>query len=53
MGTTVVKNVPTDIMGQDVKKNATVITIDNSVIMCTDAYKGQIQRTTSQSTTQK
>ena len=35
------------------KTNATVITIQNSVIMCTDAYKGQIQRTTSQPTTQK
>ena len=50
---TVVKNVPTDIMGENVSTNATVTAIHNSVIMCADAYKGQKQRTTSQPTTQK
>ena len=38
-------------MGKDVKTNATV-TIHKSVIMCVDAYKSQIQRTTSHPTTQ-
>ena len=51
MEATVVKNVPTNIMGEDVKTNATVITMYNSVIMCGDAYKGQKQQTTSQPTT--
>ena len=52
MDTTVVKHVPTNIMGEDVLTNATV-TIHNSVIMFADAYQGQLQRTTSQPTTQK
>ena len=39
-------------MGKDVKTNAFVITIHNSVIMFADAYQGQLQRT-SQPTTQK
>ena len=52
METAVVKHVPTDIMGENVSRNATVITIHNSVIMCADAYKSHIQRTTSQPTTQ-
>ena len=52
METTVVKHVPTNILGENVTTNATV-TQHNSVIMCADAYKGHIQRTTSQPTTQK
>ena len=32
-------------MGEDVKTNATVITMYNSVILCGDAYKGQKQLT--------
>ena len=41
-----------DIMVENVPTNATV-TIHKSVNMCVDAYKGHIQRTTSQPTTQK
>ena len=50
--TTVIKHAPTDIMGNNVFQNANV-TVHSSAIMCVDAYKGQIQRTTSQPTTQK
>ena len=39
-------------MGEDVSTNATV-TIHKSIIMCADAYKRQLQWTTSQPTTQK
>ena len=39
-------------MGKNVFQNANV-TVHSSAIMCVDAYKGRIQRTTSQPTTQK
>ena len=52
MDTTVIKHAPTDIMGENVYQNANV-TVHSSAIMCVDAYKGQIQRTTSQPTAQK
>ena len=50
--TTVVKHIPTDIMGNTVLTNATV-TIHKSVIMCADTYKRQLQRIASPPTTQK
>ena len=53
LDTTVIKHAQIIIMGKNVPRNATVITIHSSVIMCVDAYKSQIQRTTSQATTQK
>ena len=53
MDTTVIKYAPMDIMGENVNQNATVITLHKSVIVCADAYKRQLQRTTLQPTTQK
>ena len=52
MEKTVIKPALRIIMGNIVSTYANV-TIHRSAIMCVDAYKGQIQRTTSQPTTQK